>query len=116
MKVEEAKTATGYQQIFCCMMKTCQPEKMKRLLANFITFLLAIATHANHISGGEMSYTLVSQSGNNYTYSISLKLFRDALGGGPALGASEAIAIYAKGTNALVWQNNAVPRTSFNTI
>jgi gliding motility-associated-like protein len=90
---------------------------MKRqLFSLLIVLLLALSSYANHISGGEMSYTLVSQSGNNYTYAITLKLFRDGLGGGPALAASEAIAIYARGTNTLVWSNNAVPRISFNTI
>jgi gliding motility-associated-like protein len=90
---------------------------MKNKFLSLIGFLLmALSSYANHISGGEMSYTLVSQSGNNYTYTITLKLFRDGLGGGPPLAGSEAIAIYAKGTNTLVWSNNNVPRVSFNTI
>ena len=90
---------------------------MKHKFLSLITLLLmALSSYANHISGGEMSYTLVSQSGNNFTYTITLKLFRDGLGGGPPLAGSEAIAIYARGTNALVWSNNFVPRVSFNTI
>ncbi len=90
---------------------------MKTKLLSLIVFLIAaISSYANHISGGEMSYSFVSQAGNNYTYTITLKLFRDALGGGPALAGSEGIAIYAKGTNTLVWSNNAVPRITFNTI
>ena len=98
-------------------MKIPQPEKMKRqLLSLIIALTLALTSYANHISGGEMSYVFVSQSGSNYTYTISLKLFRDGLGGGPALSGSEAIAIYAKGTNTIVWRNDAVPRVSFNTI
>jgi gliding motility-associated-like protein len=90
---------------------------MKTKLLSLIIFtVVALSSYANHISGGEMSYTLVSQAGNNYTYTISLKLFRDGLGGGPALAFTEAIAIYAKGTNALIWRNDAVPRVSFTTI
>ena len=52
---------------------------MKRqLLSLLIVLLIASSSYANHITGGEISYTLVSQSGNNYTYAITLKLFRDA--------------------------------------
>ena len=62
-----------------------------------------------------MYYTLVSQVGNNYTYHVTLKLFRDGAGGGPPLSPSEIIAIYEKGTNTLVW-NNSVPQSSFTTL
>ena len=87
-----------------------------KFLSLIVCLIAAISSYANHISGGEMSYSLVSQAGNNYTYTITLKLFRDALGGGPALAGSEGIAVYAKGTNTLIWSNNAVPRVTFNTI
>lgn len=62
-----------------------------------------------------MFYTLVNQAGNNYTYHVTLKLFRDGVGGGPPLAGAEVIAIYEKGTNALVW-SQTVPQTSFNTL
>ena len=90
---------------------------MKRqFLSLIVILLLAFCSNANHISGGEMSYTLVKQIGNIYTYKISLKLFRDGLGGGPQLAFSEAIAIYAKGTNTLIRTISAVPRVSFTTM
>ncbi len=90
---------------------------MKRLFLSLMGVLLvALSSYANHISGGEMSYTLVSQSGNNYTYRIRLKLFRDGLGGGPQLATTEAIGIFNKGTNALFTTLPAVPRVSYNTI
>src|SRR5688572_4239481 len=78
---------------------------MKRqLLSLLIVLLIASSSYANHITGGEVSYTLVSQSGNNYTYAITLKLFRDATSG-TALDPSVNIAIYNKGNNSLVWNS-----------
>jgi gliding motility-associated-like protein len=89
---------------------------MKRQFLSLIIVLSwALSSNANHISGGEMFYRLVSQSGNNYTYAVTLKLFRDPGPGGPPLELSQAIGIYDKGTNALVW-NSIVSRTSQNTI
>lgn len=88
----------------------------RQFLSLIVVLLLALSSFANHISGGEMSYSFVSQLGNDYTYTIRLKLFRDGLGGGPQLSASEAIAVYIKGTNTLVTTFVAVPRVSFNTI
>ena len=75
---------------------------MKRQFLSLIIVLsLALSSYANHISGGEMFYRLVSQSGNNYTYFVTLKLFRDPGPGGPLLEASQAIGIYENGTNTL---------------
>ena len=65
-------------------------------------FFFILSTHASHISGGEIYYSLVSQSGNDYTYAITLKLLRDATGGGPSLEQTQSIAIYEKRTNTLV--------------
>jgi len=69
---------------------------------------LALSSYANHITGGEMSYSLVSQSGGNYTYSITLKLFRDATSA-TILDAFVNIAIYSKATNALIYPNSTTP-------
>ncbi|HET6769014.1 MAG TPA: PKD domain-containing protein [Chitinophagaceae bacterium] len=90
---------------------------MKRqFLSLSVVLLLALSSYANHISGGEMSYSFVSRVGNNYSYIIRLKLFRDGLGGGPQLATTEAIAVYFKGTNTLDTLFLTVPRVSFNTI
>ena len=89
---------------------------MKRFFLCLLFFIsIALSSMANHISGGEMYYTLVSQSGNNYTYHVTLKLFRDGAGGGPPLSPSEIIVIYEKNTNVIVW-NNTVARSSFTTL
>lgn len=88
---------------------------MKKILFSLIIFTcFTISSLASHITGGEMYYTLVSQSGNNYTYQVTLKLFRDP-GSGAGLDASAAIAIFDKGTNVLV-VNQLVPMTSQTTI
>jgi gliding motility-associated-like protein len=75
----------------------------KKLLSIFVVLSSLIPTYAAHISGGEMYYTFVSQSGNNYTYSITLKLFRDIASTGPNLEPTQNIGIYEKGTNVLAW-------------
>lgn len=77
----------------------------KKLLSIFVVLLSLIPGYAAHISGGEMYYTFVSQSGNLYTYSITLKLFRDIASTGPSLEPTQNIAIYEKGTNVLVWSS-----------
>jgi gliding motility-associated-like protein len=83
---------------------------MKRLILLISTcFLLSLNANANHITGGEMYYTLVSQSGNNYTYRVVLKLYRDCFSSGAQLDPSAAIAIFDKGTGTMVW-NSLVPQ------
>ena len=49
---------------------------MKRsiLLATF-SLLVSLATRADHITGGEMYYTLVGVANNQYLYKVTLKLF-----------------------------------------
>jgi gliding motility-associated-like protein len=85
------------------------------VISFFLVFFFILSTHASHISGGEIYYTLVNQSGNNYTYAITLKLLRDATPGGPQLEASQIIAIYEKGTNTLI-RFDTVVKSYFETI
>ena len=73
------------------------------VISFFLVFFFILSTHASHISGGEIYYSLVTQSGNDFTYAITLKLLRDATGGGPNLEQTQSIAIYEKGTNTLIW-------------
>ncbi|HMK19184.1 MAG TPA: PKD domain-containing protein [Chitinophagaceae bacterium] len=72
-----------------------------KFLGLIIALLLYLATYANHIVGGEMWYTFVSQSGGIYTYSVTVKLFRD-LTSGTLLDNPISIAVYAKGSNARI--------------
>lgn len=80
---------------------------MKRIL-----LLLLLATsfqfqaNAEHITGGEMYYTLVSTSGNTYRYRITLKLYRDCYSQGAQLDGTAAIAIFSQSDGAMVWNAN----------
>ena len=70
---------------------------MKRLLLAISTlFLFSTPAFANHITGGEMYYTLTSQSGGNYNYHVTLKLFRDCNSTGAQLDQFAPIAIFDK--------------------
>ena len=85
---------------------------MKRICLLLLLFSgLLTSAHANHITGGEIYYTLINQSGGNYTYAVTLKLYRDHFSTGAALDASAAIAIFNRGTNQMVW-SSSVPRTN----
>jgi gliding motility-associated-like protein len=78
---------------------------MKKLFLSLIIFLLTITAFANHITGGEMYYTLTGQSGNSYTYHVVLKLYRDcnAPPGSAALDDAAPISIFNNSTFASVW-------------
>jgi gliding motility-associated-like protein len=77
----------------------------------FIFFLFCQEANANHITGGEMYYTLTSQNGNQYTYHVTLKLYRDCFSTGAPLDMTAAIAIFNRSSNSLVWSDNAIPRS-----
>jgi gliding motility-associated-like protein len=74
---------------------------MKKQFTLLPLLLLCSVCFANHITGGEMYYTLVSQSGNQYTYNITLKLYRDcyAPAGSAQLDPSVLIGIYTNQSN-----------------
>lgn len=89
---------------------------MKRILLFIsISIFVTLPAFANHITGGEMSYTLVSQNGNDYTYRVTLKLYRDCFSTGAQLDASAPIAIYNKSTGIMVW-SSSIPRTQMTTL
>jgi len=87
---------------------------MKKIFFLIISFSACCISFANHITGGEMFYTLQSQSGNNYTYSVTLKLYRDCFSSGAPLDAAAPIAIYSS-TGAMVF-SNSITQTSFETL
>jgi len=70
------------------------------------SFGLVFSARANHITGGEIFYKLKSQSGNNYTYTVTLKLYRDHFSNGAPLDDDVPIAIYDRSTGRLVWDND----------
>ena len=83
---------------------------MKKLAFILLFSLSGFFALANHITGGTIFYTLVSQSGNDYTYSVTLLLYRDHNSNGAQLDNLAPIAIFNKLTGAMIWSNN-VPLT-----
>lgn len=88
---------------------------MKKLLLFVSLLLLTAIAFANHITGGEMYYTLQSQSGGSYTYEITLKLYRDcnAPPGSAQLDPSVIIGIFNNQDNSL-FQKATVQQTRFD--
>src|SRR5215207_3420273 len=79
---------------------------MKRILLLISAVLFfSISSFANHITGGEMYYTLQSQSGGSSTYHVVLKLYRDCNSGGAPLDASAPISIFDRVTNVTIIDN-----------
>src|ERR1041385_4127612 len=73
----------------------------------FLFFLFAfLSTRANHITGGQIYYTLLGQAGNNYSYSVSLLLYRASLSTGAQLDPAAPIAIFDRLTGAMVWSGS----------
>lgn len=50
---------------------------MKKLLLLFVLLSAGLFSHADHITGGEMFYTLVSFTNNQYNYKVTAKFFKD---------------------------------------
>lgn len=87
---------------------------MKKLLFFLTLLLLCVASFANHITGGEMYYIYKGQSGSNYVYQITLKLYRDcnAPPGSAQLDPSVLIGIYDNKTGSFIDRYN-VQQTAF---
>ncbi|HEY6953906.1 MAG TPA: PKD domain-containing protein, partial [Flavisolibacter sp.] len=77
----------------------------KRLYLAALVLFISVSAFANHITGGDMYYTLTSQSGNNYTYHVVLNLYRDCYAppGSADLDPTAAISIYNNGTLGSAW-------------
>ena len=75
---------------------------MRKNLLILVLLTCSIASRANHITGGEMYYTFLSQSGSDYTYRVTLKLYRSCFSTGAPLDAQAAISIFKKGTQQAV--------------
>ncbi len=74
---------------------------MSLFIRNVILVLLItspIFSMAGHISGGEIHYTLVGQSSGEYTYNITLKLYR-LCDGGRQINNSTVVSIFNRATN-----------------
>lgn len=69
---------------------------MKKFLSVFLFSMLSFSSFGNHISGGEMFYQYMGPGSSPGTklYKITLRLFRDNLGGGAAMPGSVYIGIF----------------------
>lgn len=84
---------------------------MKRSSLLILTLGLVLAANANHITGGEIFYRLTGQSGGNYTYAVTLKLYRDHFSTGAQLDDVAPIGIFDRLTGKTIW-TRTVLRTS----
>ncbi|MGH2552478.1 MAG: hypothetical protein ACRDEB_02110, partial [Chitinophagaceae bacterium] len=91
---------------------------MKRFLLTILIFLFfSTFSKAAHITGGEMYYTYLGQAGGNYQYHITVKLFKDCNCTNCAdLDPTIGMAAFDKGSNVMVWRNDAVPRIQIITL
>src|SRR5215212_429639 len=79
---------------------------MKKLIFLLLIFFFVQSSFANHITGGTVYYTLKSQSGNSFTYHVTLNLYRDCnTPNGAPLDAAAPIGIFDNATNTMVWTN-----------
>ncbi len=69
---------------------------MKKFLSVFLFSMLSFSSFGNHISGGEMFYQYMGPGSSPGTklYKITLRLFRDNLGGGAAMPGGVYIGIF----------------------
>jgi len=88
---------------------------MKRSSLIFIFSLTFFSVQANHITGGQIYYTFTGQSGNNYTYAVSLLLYRDSLSSGAPLDPAAPIAVFDRVTGLMVW-NGTIQRTTIEVL
>src|SRR5438270_1393658 len=87
---------------------------MKKLYLSLLLLIPGLVTLANHITGGDMYYTLTNVSGNKFTYHVVLNLYRDCFAPprSAPLDAEASIAIFDNTTNHnMVWKNSQVPRS-----
>jgi gliding motility-associated-like protein len=84
---------------------------MKKLKLSLLLLIPALSAFANHITGGEMYYTLTNVNGNDYTYHVVLNLYRDCFSNGAPLDPSVSISIFNNSNFATAWTNNDIQRT-----
>lgn len=77
-------------------------KALKYLLLCTLGCFVAALSYANHITGGQMYYTLVSESGGNFTYKVTMMLYRDCYSQGAQLDNTAPIAVFNNETKAMI--------------
>jgi gliding motility-associated-like protein len=76
---------------------------MKKIIFIFFILFSAYNATARHIAGGELYYEYIGANGNNNTYRITLRLFRECTSDGPLLENEMVnVGIYDQSNNSLV--------------
>jgi len=91
---------------------------MKKLLTLIVSIICGISSFANHITGGTIYYTVDpnSPNGNNYTYHVTLLLYRDFNSLGAQLDDIASIAVFDRLTGVMVYSNANVSRSKIDTL
>ncbi len=76
---------------------------MKKLFLLLIFCFSMSLAFGNHITGGEMFYTVIDSSNGMYRYRVTLKLYRDCYSTGAPLDAAAPIAIFNNSNFSMVW-------------
>lgn len=77
-------------------------KALKYLLLCALGCFGMLLSYANHITGGQMFYTLVSESNGNYTYKVTMMLYRDCYSQGAPLDETAPIAVFDNETLKMV--------------
>lgn len=85
---------------------------MKRFLLALSCIFFSQTLLAEHITGGEMYYTFLGVSNGQYSYRVTLKLYRDCFSNGASIDPNAPIAIYDNLTRAIVWRQTIPLRGS----
>ncbi|HRN57706.1 MAG TPA: hypothetical protein PLL71_14710, partial [Agriterribacter sp.] len=71
-------------------------EVMKYFFVTIFCLGFCTVLRARHITGGELSYIYTGSSGSDFTYQVTLKLYRDCFSTGAQLDPVVPITVYRK--------------------
>lgn len=83
----------------------------KILLLIFLFFAFVVQALAMHITGGEIYYALTNVSGNQYTYHVTVKLYKDCFSTTP-LDGTIGVAIFENSNFSIAWSNNSIAKAN----
>ncbi len=81
-------------------------DTFKYYLLAAVALMLNFQASARHITGGELSYRFIKSSGVDFTYEITLKLYRDCFSTGAQLDPVVPITFYQKTQTGLSFLKN----------